>query len=315
MVALQISRILPIQQATHTQMQANSSETCYLAALANVASQHLVVADTTPQHLEVALPESPLKHITCSLRAIRKRLNMTQREFGCLLSPGGVAPISPSVVCQLESALQAVSHQVIARASAVDEAIYHFGAYLASREGSAFTDAAHALKCLGPGCIGQLDMYVLEQLGPGDAVLVGEFLAIVTKRKPTSGGSRPGARGPYRKLSKLDHSVDAVVDADATGISPKLDTERSGFTQNATCSLLSSLSLSGSSLASTTPRSEVSSSIGSSRPRSPLGSVISSEAASSSVDSTLLNALKRLQEENDKLQSENKRLRAIVNPC
>lgn len=281
----------------------------FLSALANVATQHLVVA----------LPDSPVvSHGPSLLRAIRKRLNMTQREFGILLSPGGVSPISPSVICQLESALQCVPSGVVMRASAVDVAIERFGEHLAGRGN--FSNAAQALKSLGPGCIDQLEPYVQTQPPASEGAMVGEFLSIVTKRKPTSGGSRPGARGPYRKLSKVNNfSVDAatavpfaVADLDPTGESPKVE---SGTTQPVTpCSLLSSLSLSSASLAST-PRSEVStSSRGSSRPRSP-SSDIASEAASLGVDATLLNALKRLQEENEALQNENKRLRSMVSPC
>jgi len=274
----------------------------FLSALANVASQHLVVS----------LPESPVaSHASSVLRNVRKRLNMTQREFGILLSPGGVAPISPSVICQLESALQTVPAGVLSRAAAVDAAIEHFGEYLASRDGAAFSDIAHALKALGPGCIDQLEPYVQTQPAPGEGALVGEFLSIVTKRKPTSGGSRPGARGPYRKLSKVNNfSVDAatavpfVADPDATA-----PTIESGAATP--CSLLSSLSLSTGALA-LTPRSDISaSSRGSSRPRSPC-SDISSEAASLGVDATLLSALKRLQEQNEALQNENKRLRSMV---
>jgi len=275
---------------------------------------------------------------SCLLRAVRKRLNLTQREFGILLSPGGVSPISPSVICQLESALQVVPVQVIARATTVDAAIQRFGEHLAAHEG--FSDTAHALKSLGPGCIEKLATFAHEQTVVGDAELVGEFLAIVTRRKKTAGGSRPGARGPYRKLSKLNNfGVDAtptsvtVADTDPTGDSPKAEVVASGFTHPSAasaamaspCSLLSSLSLASASLSST-PRSEVSSrselssrsevsSQGSSRPRSPLGSDVSSEAgAGESPQQRMLSALKRLQEENDKLQNENKRLRSLVDP-
>ena len=281
----------------------------FLSALANVASQHLIVS----------LPESPnASHASSVLRAIRKRLNMTQREFGVLLSPGGVSPISPSVICQLESALQIVPSGILTRATAVDAAIEHFGEFLTIS--GVFSDVGHALKSQGPGCIDQLEPYMQTQPEACEAAIVSEFLSIVTRRKPTSGGSRPGARGPYRKLGKANFSVDAttavpfaVADAEATGESFRTE---SGSTQPVTpCSLLSSLSLSSASLAST-PRSEIStSSRGSSRPRSPLGSDISTEAATLGVDPSLLNALKRLQEENEALQNENKRLRSMVSTC
>eukprot|EP00966_Prymnesium_polylepis_P048136 1115106-Prymnesium_polylepis.1 len=188
-----------------------------LSQLANVAA-----------NLFISLPESPQGKPFISqeeagtpsklLRAMRKRLNLTQREFGVLLSAGGASPISPSVICQLEAGLQVVPEALVTRAVNATSAIQRFGEYMAAKHVPG-SDAAAVLKVLGPGCIDMLQPYVADAtaLPNADAVLVGEFLAIVTKRKPSTGGSRPGARGPYRKLNKLNNfsSAPAAADADA----------------------------------------------------------------------------------------------------
>ena len=57
-------------------------------------------------------------------RPCPQRLNLTQREFGILLSPLGQNPISPSVICQLESALQSVPQPLVNRAVAATTSLH-----------------------------------------------------------------------------------------------------------------------------------------------------------------------------------------------
>ena len=140
-----------------------------------------------------------------SLYPLSQRLNLTQREFGVLLAPPGGSSISPSVVCQLEAALQTVPPPVVERAVAATTAVQKLGEHLATKPESKAGDAALALKALGPGCIDELQPYLdaHPELSEEDAELAKNFLSIVTKRKHSTGGSRPGARGPYRKLTKV----------------------------------------------------------------------------------------------------------------
>jgi len=175
-----------------------------LSALADVAATLFISLPDSPQgkpFIDRAEAASP----AALLRAMRKRLNLTQREFGILLAPQGGSAISPSVVCQLESALQSVPPALVSRAVAATTACQKLGEYLCGLQTSKDTDAAGALKALGPGCIDELQPYLNANpnLSADDQHLVREFLGIVTKRRHSTGGSRPGARGPYRKLAKV----------------------------------------------------------------------------------------------------------------
>lgn len=166
-----------------------------LNALADVAANLFISLPDSPQgkpFIDRAEAGSP----AALLRAMRKRLNLTQREFGILLSPAGGSPISPSVICQLESALQAVPPPLVSRAVAATTAAQRLGEFLCNVPESKASDAASALKSLGPGCIEELQPYLdgSPSLAPEEATLVQEFLAIVTKRRHSTGGSRPGAR-------------------------------------------------------------------------------------------------------------------------
>lgn len=297
-----------------------------LSALADVAANLFITLPQSPHGKPFISQEeagSPAK----LLRALRKRLNLTQREFGVLLSPGGASPISPSVVCQLESALQNVPPPLITRAVSAAAAVQRFGDFVATRPGSTFLDAAAVLKSLGPGCIDQLEPYTNEapNLPVDDPAMVGEFLAIVTKRKPSSGGSRPGARGPYRKLSKLNNfsigddqsSTAPATNASAIMIDATAGTgcPRNTFTPVEAMEAMSDNTVTPQSSLSSTPCSTPSSSRGSSRPRSPNGSDISLPNDVDASDASSLNilmALRRLQEENELLERENKRLRMMV---
>jgi hypothetical protein len=91
---------------------------------------------------------------------VSQRLNLTQREFGVLLAPSGGSSISPSVICQLESALQTVPPALVARAVAATTAAQQLGDHLCAREPSGVADAASALKALGPGCIDELGPFM-----------------------------------------------------------------------------------------------------------------------------------------------------------
>ena len=121
------------------------------------------------------------------------------------------------MICQLESALQNVPPQLVERAVAATTAVQKLGDYLAAREGSKAVDAAAALRALGPGCIDELQPYLdaHPQLPSADAATVKEFLAVVTKRRHSTGGSRPGARGPYRKLAKVSEKKPNAVGSSA----------------------------------------------------------------------------------------------------
>eukprot|EP00325_Prymnesiales_sp_UTEX-LB-985_P011173 CAMPEP_0174755090 /NCGR_PEP_ID=MMETSP1094-20130205/106069_1 /TAXON_ID=156173 /ORGANISM="Chrysochromulina brevifilum, Strain UTEX LB 985" /LENGTH=503 /DNA_ID=CAMNT_0015960977 /DNA_START=15 /DNA_END=1526 /DNA_ORIENTATION=- len=379
--------------------------TANLNALADVAANLFISLPDSPQgkpFLDRADAGSP----AALLRAMRRRLNLTQREFGILLSPNGASPISPSVICQLESALQTVPSPLVSRAVAATTAAQRLGEYLTGLPAAKASDAAGALKSLGPGCIDELQPYLtaFPDLNPDEGSLVREFLAIVTKRRHSTGGSRPGARGPYRKLSKLSkgQSTPSTNNADvnpdtptATGaaeseppeaeavvapavvsapptltlsvpdgasssrpssggrFSPRVTGASEGTAQGAAPETTSGRSTPSCSSACSTPGS----SRGESRSRSPTsatgyensltvavhtpGGSMNGEAAlspcltpggtvagftptprdrmagnkskaSSEVSLEVLMALRRLQEENDTLQQENKRLRSMV---
>jgi hypothetical protein len=177
---------------------------CALSQLADVAANLFISLPDSPQgkpFIDRAEAGSP----AALLRAMRKRLNLTQREMGQLLAPPGGSPISPSVICQLESALQSVPDGLVERAVAATTAAQKLGEHLCSLPESKALDAASALKTLGPGCIDELQSFITANsaLSADETAFVKEFLSIVTKRRHSTGGSRPGARGPYRKLSKV----------------------------------------------------------------------------------------------------------------
>ena len=290
------------------------------------------LADIAAQTLNISLPESPqgkpfldaAQDPAALLRAVRKSLNLTQREFGILLSPKAASPISPSVICQLEAGLQTVSPLVNERAIAVAVAAEHLGQHLATKEMSG-CDAVGALKRLGPGCIEQLQPYK-EASSPSDDVaeLVTEYLSIVTKRRHSTGGSRPGARGPYRKLSKLSaRDLSAAAEAPSTAapsaaavpMPPPLMSQPSG-------------ELSDCSSYCSTPNSSVGSIVSdagsdrtSSRPTTPSGGAgtpmastkrPADDALAAAQSPQVLLALRQLMAQNELLMQENKRLRAMM---
>ena len=340
---------------------------CPLDALAEIAAQSLIVTLPDSPQGKPFIDRADTGTPASLLRAIRRRLNLTQREFGILLSPNGVSPISPSVICQLESALQAAPSPLVTRAVAATTAAQHLGEYLCSQSGSKGMDAAGALKGLGAGCIDGLQAYLdaSPEITADQAQLVKEFLSIVTKRRHTTGGSRPGARGPYRKLSKLSVgvSVPAPTGAgeggggSASAAPPSLTTQPSADansprhpagrfsprvadgpepTSGRSTPCSSACSTPGSSRGSSRPRSPTSttgyesnafsdrlSEYTSSHPGTPNGVAAGltptpshgggrGQRSSGEVSLEVLMALRRLQEENELLQRENKRLRAMV---
>lgn len=202
--------------------------TTALTPIANQAESNLNALADVAASLFISLPESPqgkpfIERADASspaglLRAVRKRLNLTQREFGILLAPPGGSAISPSVICQLESALQSVPPQLVSRAVAATTACQKLGEYLCAQPGTKATDAAGGLKSLGPGCIDILQPYLdaHPDLSAEEQHTVREFLSTVTKRRHSTGGSRPGARGPYRKLAKVSDKAFPQTAAPAT---------------------------------------------------------------------------------------------------
>jgi len=292
------------------------------------------LADIAAQTLNISLPESPqgkpfldsAQDPAALLRAVRKSLNLTQREFGILLSPKAASPISPSVICQLEAGLQTVPPLVTERAVAVAMAVEHLGQHLVSKEMND-TDAVGALKRLGPGCIDRLQPYV-DSASPSDEVsqLVSEYLSIVTKRRHSTGGSRPGARGPYRKLSKLSardltaasEGATFAAPSPAQSTPPPLMSQPSG--ELTECS--SYCSTPNSSVGSIV--SDAGSDRASSRPSTPSGCAGGTPKANSSTkrpaedaiavaqSPEVLMALRQLMEQNELLLQENKRLRAMM---
>lgn len=319
---------LPIRE--DTMALASTNHTATLDALADIAAQTL----------NIALPESPqgkpfvepTDTASSLLRAVRKSLNLTQREFGILLSPFGASPISPSVICQLESGLQPVPPLVVERAGAVCNAAQRLGEYLGSLPTSPQTDPASALKRLGYGCINELQPY-LEAMKPGevDGQLATEYLSIVTKRRQTTGGSRPGARGPYRKLSKLSARdlTAAEVDSPARiNMAPlPIMKQVSGESQLSECASGRSTPSYASSYCSTpgTPSSSItdydSTVAPDSRPGTPSGCAGVAQRAlggslkrASDTNAEVMMALRQLQEQNEMLMQENKRLKAMMTP-
>ena len=324
-------RIFAKRNKQHATMALTSSSTMAssLDSLANIAAKSLLIVVPESPQGEPFVDNGENRNPATILRTIRKSLNLTQREFGILLSPNGVSPISPSVICQLESALQSVPSLVLQRAAAVRTATEHLGLYLAGLSTKS-ADVSGALKSLGPGCINMLDIYVaaLPSLAADQIQIITEYLSIVTKRRQSSGGSRPGARGPYRKLSKLSDRT--LLPTPAEGclsmlppaavpppIQPQLSGEttgpadscsgRSSFSSN--CSTPTSFcSTPGYDSNATSMRSE--SEYTSSYPGTPNGPISCKRPSETQQD--ILLALRQLQEQNAFLVQENKRLKAAM---
>ena len=322
---------------------------CPLDALAAIAAQSLVIALPESPQGKPFIDKADTSTPAAFLRAMRRSLNLTQREFGILLSPNGVSPISPSVICQFESALQAVPPLVIKRAVAITASAQRLGEYLtrtatSTREAK---DAASALRLLGPGCIDQLQAFLdaFPEIDTEESQMVKEYLSIVTKRRHTTGGSRPGARGPYKKLSKLSSRSLPVTEgcpptppaatsqplaSNASRASPR--TENTSLEPSSGRSTPSYCSTPGSSRGSSRPRSPASTlgydsstlsdrysdystsypSTPNGRALTPIGNTGSPRHSTSGAQLEVIMALRRLQEENDSLVQENKRLRAMV---
>lgn len=129
------------------------------------------------------------------LRAMRRLLNLTQREFGILLSPkqNNMLPLSASQICHYEAALQAMPMSFIGRAIAATTAVRHYGEYLGAKCGSGLpNDTASALKALGPGCSDGLEPYLLDRpkLSTDEGSFVRDFLNLVSERSHNRGGAR-----------------------------------------------------------------------------------------------------------------------------
>ena len=321
-----------------------------LSALADVATNLWITLPDSPQGKLLVDHDDAISPSTL-LRATRRRLNLTQREFGALLSQKGCNPISPSVVCQLESSVQPVSPQLITRLLAVTAAVHRFGEYLAARMHAADgtlvvkgADADAALKALGPGCIDEFKPYLDSSpaLDGDAAVHVCQFLSIVTKRRHSNGGSRPGARGPYRKhakppTSKAPHtpklptpSTLSTLSTLSTPSSPMPKRSASGGESAPSLSAPSAPALVATSSPiglrpkpSAAPPRVPSGPSGSGTPSvrtspsstlapTPASSCDSSRARSPPGAHGAEGTLRRLQQENEALQRENKRLRSMA---
>lgn len=137
-------------------------------------------------------------------RHLRTLLNLTQREYGILISPEGTTPISASVICQLETGTQAIPASLIGRAAAGATAVQTFADWRREAQAGCYDSQLSALRALGPGCESELQPYLDRkgELPPLDRTLVTEYLDIVSKRKQTGSGDRPATRGPYKKNKK-----------------------------------------------------------------------------------------------------------------
>ena len=165
--------------------------------------------ETTPVELEriaselsLAIPADAAPSVL--FRALRTLLNLTQKEFGILISPGGATPISASVICQLETGLQPLPALLITSAADATHAIQHFAGWRREEAAGCHDSNLSALRALAAGCEDQLQPYLAKrgQLPERDAALVGEYLAIVSKRKQSGACDRPATRGPYKKGAK-----------------------------------------------------------------------------------------------------------------
>jgi hypothetical protein len=139
-------------------------------------------------------------------RHLRTLLNLTQREFGILISPEGTTPISASVICQLETGTQTLPASLIGRAAMAASVVHTFADWRREEHAGCYDSQLSALRALGPGCEAELQPYLNRkgELPVEDRMLVTEYLDIVSKRKQTGSGDRPATRGPYKKNSKKE---------------------------------------------------------------------------------------------------------------
>jgi len=145
---------------------------------------------------------APAPHSSSSLfRAMRTMLNVTQKEFGALVSPEGAAPISASVVCQLECGAQDIPASILERAASATAAVHSFADWRRDEQAGCFDSRLSALRALGAESEALFALY----LGSGavltttHAALVEQYLGLVSKRKQSTAGNRPATRGPYKK--------------------------------------------------------------------------------------------------------------------
>ncbi|KAL1506908.1 hypothetical protein AB1Y20_007772 [Prymnesium parvum] len=163
------------------------------------ASPTAAEIERTGRTLDIAFPPSVAP--SDAFRAIRTRLNLTQKEFGSLIASS--APISASVICQLENGSQTLPATLFHAAAHAASAVIRFGAWKASLA-SRHDSTSAALRALGAGCEAELGLYVAGKPGVPDeeTQLVGAYLSIVSRRKQSSACDRPATRGPYKKTPK-----------------------------------------------------------------------------------------------------------------
>eukprot|EP00966_Prymnesium_polylepis_P090440 2094690-Prymnesium_polylepis.1 len=137
-------------------------------------------------------------------RALRTLLNLTQKEFGVLIAPGGSNPISASVICQLETGLQPLPALLITCAATAATAVQRFGNWRRAEHAGCHDSALSALRALNAGCEAEIESFVAAQaeLPDIERELVGTYLAVVSKRKSSGLTDRPATRAPYKKGAK-----------------------------------------------------------------------------------------------------------------
>jgi len=150
--------------------------------------------------LDVAGADEP--HSPSNLfRCMRTMLNVTQKEFGILVSPEGSTPISASVVCQLETGSQAIPAAILDRAAMATSTIHAFADWRRAEQSGCFDSRLSALRALGVESEALLAPYLSSNgpLADGRADIVAAYLGVVSRRKPSTAGNRPATRGPYKK--------------------------------------------------------------------------------------------------------------------
>jgi len=171
---------------------------------------------------------TPAPHSSSSLfRAMRTMLNVTQKEFGALVSPEGATPISASVVCQLESGAQVIPSSILERAALATAAVQAFADWRRAEQSGCFDSRLSALRALGTESEALLAPYLSSETPPtaAHAALIEQYLGLVSSRKQSSAGNRPTTRGPYKKkpsAKPLDSSSSAASSAPSSAPSSAL---------------------------------------------------------------------------------------------
>ncbi|KAL3919093.1 MAG: hypothetical protein SGPRY_005757 [Prymnesium sp.] len=154
--------------------------------------------------LPLGLP--PAASPSSTFRAFRTLLNLTQKEFGTLISLER-APISASVICQLETGVQPISASLFRLAATCTAAVHCFAEWRVEELLGCHDSTLSALRALGAGCEAELPRYTAKQAGlsESDRALLAKYLALVSQRKQARLCDRPATRGPYKKSARVSH--------------------------------------------------------------------------------------------------------------